>query len=103
MRNTSILVIITILGCSLCLTDNEKINQVLYGVFAQNKLPKPVFSPLCFDDVTANRIVTFANEELPKLAKILPPFLKIKSDLMDMINHLDGAFIQCLGNTNEIQ
>lgn len=41
--------------------------------------------------------------ELPKLAKLLPPFLKIKEDVMDLINHLDGAFIQCLGNTNEIQ
>ena len=53
MKITLILILIlsihTILITAPTLTNNEIINEVLYGAFEQNKLPKPQFCLHCID------------------------------------------------------
>lgn len=61
-----------------CLTNNEIINQIFYGIFESNNLPKPQFCIDCFDDAAAKNLVLFLNDLLPRIAKLLPPFLTLK-------------------------
>ena len=50
-------------------TDKEIIQQLLNGLFEQNKLPDPTTIVPCIDDATAHKIVVFGGEVLEKAAK----------------------------------
>lgn len=86
-----------------CLTDNEKLNEIWYGVFAQNRLPRPQYLLKCFDDESANRIIKVFSQVLPQLAKTIPPVRKIKDEVEEFVSHMDGGLIWCMGYTYEIQ
>ena len=45
-------------------TDKEIIQQLLNGLFEQNKLPDPTTIVPCIDDATAHKIVVFAGQVL---------------------------------------
>ena len=51
------------------MTDKETIQQLLNGLFEQNKLPDPTTIVPCIDDDTAHKIVVFAGQILDKAAK----------------------------------
>ena len=51
------------------LTDKEIIQQLLNGLFTQNKLPNPTTIVPCIDDETAHKIVVFGGDVLAKAAK----------------------------------
>ena len=80
MKIASIVLLIVLLYNQpvTCLTDNEKLDEVWYGVFAQNRLPRPQYVLKCFDDESAGRIVKFLEKIVPQLAKVVPPVFKIK-------------------------
>ena len=86
-----------------CLTDNEKLNQLWYGVFAQNRLPRPQYVLKCFDDESAGRIIKLFEKIIPQLANVVPPVLKIKEEAMEFISHMDMGLIWCMGYCYEIQ
>lgn len=76
MRAAILLLFTIVLANSL--TNNEIINEVFYGVFEANSLPKPQFCIECIDDASAKKMVLFLDDILPRIAKILPPFLVLK-------------------------
>lgn len=79
---TVLLIVLALHHPANCLTDNEKINEIWYGVFAQNRLPRPQYLLRCFDDESASRIIKLAATILPQLAKVIPPIKKIKDEVM---------------------
>jgi hypothetical protein len=51
------------------LSDNEIIQHVFEGLFAENNLSGPYMIKYCFDEATSHRIVEFVNDALRKAAK----------------------------------
>jgi len=45
---------------SSMLSDNDKLQRVLEGMFAYNNLQGPFMFKYCFDDETSSKIVNFA-------------------------------------------
>jgi hypothetical protein len=89
--------IILLLSTSNCATDNEKLNEVFYGIFAQNRLPRPEYFLKCFDEVIATRIIKLIQVLLPQLIKPIPPVRKIKDEITYFSNNMDKNIIWCLG------
>lgn len=50
-------------------TDNDILQEVFEGVFAENNLPGPYMIRYCFDEPTSHRIVVFIGEMLDRAAK----------------------------------
>ena len=105
IKSTTVVILVLVLFSQpgWCLTDNEKLNEIWYGVFAQNRLPRPQYFLKCFDDESAGRIVKLAKQIIPQLAKVVPPVRKIKEEVLEFISHMDGGLIWCLGYCYEIQ
>ena len=54
-------------------SDNTEIIQTIFeGIFAQNKLERPVMVKYCFSDEIAAETVRFLNDALPRAAKGSP-------------------------------
>ncbi len=75
---SAIVFLLSVLVITTPLTDNEIVNEVFYGLFAQNRLAKPEVCVKCFDDVTAKKIVNFVDTILPQAVKVVPPIQKLK-------------------------
>ena len=78
-------------------------NQLFYGIFEANEMPRPQYCIQCFDEVIAKKFVLFFDDLLPRLSKVLPPFLAIKKEVTDFVNTLDSSLQGCLGFSYEIQ
>lgn len=61
----SLIPLLLLVCLSSSMTDNDIVNQFFYGLFAQNGLPQPQYCLKCIDDVTASKLVKFANTILP--------------------------------------
>lgn len=72
-------------------------------MFEENQLPKPVFCLDCFDDASAKKLVLFLDDILPRISKVLPPFLHLKKEIVDYFSNSDGAVWSCLSYSYEIQ
>lgn len=65
----SIFLLAIICIASVSATDKDTLQQVLNGLFEQNKLPDPKTVVPCFDDKSAHDTVVFIGTVLDKAAK----------------------------------
>jgi hypothetical protein len=84
------------------LTDKEIIQELLNGIFEENKLPHPTTIVPCIDDATAKKTVVFIGEVLEKAAKASVTDVV---QLVNMIKHFGDQIPQsvkdCLNGNAE--
>ena len=96
MKST-LIVLIAIFGLTMAITDKQIIQQMLNGIFEQNKLKDPTTIVPCIDDVSAHKIVVFVGQVLDKAAKgSLSDLLALPQLIKDFGNSLDPAVGVCL-------
>ena len=85
------------------LTDQEIIQQVLNGLFEENKLDDPTTIVDCIDDDSAHKIVVFTGESLDKAAKgSLSDIIALNQTIRDFISNFDPTVQACLTGNPEI-
>jgi hypothetical protein len=84
-------------------TDNDILQSVLEGVFAENNLPGPYMVKYCFDEPTSHRIVVFIGEAAEKAAKgSVGDLLKLIELIKEFGSTIPPETIDCLGRNQEV-
>lgn len=84
------------------LSDKEILQQLLNGLFEQNKLPDPTTIVECFDDDSAHSTVLFVGEFLSKAASgSISDLLSLKDTVQKFSDSLPKAVKDCLDGNEE--
>jgi len=95
IKNILLLTIIFVAAFSA--TDKEILQQLLNGLFEQNKLPDPKTIVPCFDDKSAHDTVVFIGTVLDKAAKgSLSDLIALKDIIEKFGDSLPQAVKDCL-------
>jgi hypothetical protein len=84
-------------------SDNDIIQEVFEGAYAENNLPGPYMIKYCFDEPTSHRIVVFITEILERAAKgSVADLLKIIQLIKEFGGAIGESTLDCLGRNQEI-
>ena len=97
----------TILGTTsdeIAMSDHDILQQLLNGIFEQNKLKDPTTIMPCIDDTTAHKLVVFIGDILDKLAKGSPSDInKVVQEIKDFGDQIPQSVKDCLNGNEEFK
>ena len=86
------------------MSDKDTIQQLLNGLFEQNKLKDPTTIVPCLDDATAHKIVIFIGDVLEKAAKGSPSDInKLVQEIKDFGDQIPQSVKDCLDGNEEFK